>query len=520
MKIVSGRLMRKIDKTAVLQYKIPSLELMENAGREVVSFLSEKFPLLPNLKVLVLCGKGNNGGDGFVISRLLLKKGINVSVFLLTLKSFCEGEVKTNLKKLLKAGCKITEVADLAAVDRFKEEVKSADLIVDAILGTGFEGRVSLIYGKVIEIINSLEKKIIVSVDVPSGLNSDNGQVSGPCIVADYTVALGLVKLGLVVSPGINFTGELIVKDIGIPSEAVQAENINLNYVTQKDAGAFCPKRVLDLNKGRAGKILVVGGSAGLTGAPCLTAQSALRTGSGIVTVACAKGLNGIFEIKLTEVMTRPLPQNIDGSLSSKAAVLLLEMMGHYDVLALGPGLGKNKDTGKLVHNLIRKVKNPVVLDADGLNFISKDPEVLKEKKGVLVVTPHPGEMSRLMGCSVDMIQKYRVEASLKFAKKYNVITLLKGARTVIALPSGEVYINSTGNPGMATAGAGDVLTGVIASIIGQGMEPGKAAIFGAFIHGLAGDFAREDKGECGLIASDIISNIPKAILNIKKAAR
>jgi len=512
--------MRKIDKTAILQYKIPSLVLMENAGEQVVSFILEKFPSLENLKVMVICGKGNNGGDGFVISRLLKKKRVNVSTFLLASKGSCEGDAAINLGKLIKSGVEISEITDLAAVDKFEKEIQEADLVIDAMLGTGCEGRVSLIFGKVIEIINALEKAEVISVDVPSGLNSDNGQVSGPCIYADYTVALGLVKLGLVVSPGVNFTGELVVKDIGIPLAVVQAENVNLNFTTKKDVSAFCKKRAADSNKGTVGKILVVGGSIGLTGAPCLTAQSALMTGSGIVTVACAKGLNDILEVKLTEVMTKPLSQNIDRSLSSLAAASIIDMMEQYDVLALGPGLGKNRDTGKLVYNLIRKVKKPIVLDADGLNFISKDPEVLKEKKGVLVVTPHPGEMSRLMRCTIDMIQKYRVEASLKFAKKYNVITLLKGARTVIALPTGEVFINSTGNPGMSTAGAGDVLTGVIASIIGQGFEPGKAAIYAAFIHGLAGDLAKEEKGEHGLIASDIISNIPGAILDIKKGER
>ena len=508
--------MRKIDKTAILQYKIPSLTLMENAGEGVVSFLLSKFPLIKSSNVAVICGKGNNGGDGFVISRLLKKKGVNVSTFILTSKAAPEGDAAKNLNKLLKTGSKVTEVADLAAVEKFKDEVRGADIIIDAILGTGFEGRVSLIFGKVIDIINSLEKTAVVSVDVPSGLNSDNGQISGPCVRADHTVALGLPKLGLLLSPGINFTGELVIKDIGIPEEVVKAENINLNYVLTGDIKLFFRKRTLDCNKGMKGKVLVVGGSVGLTGAPCLTAEGALRTGSGVVTVACAKGLNDILEVKLTEVMTVPLPQNLDRSLSLKAASVLAGLMEQYDVLALGPGLGKNRDTGLLVSALIRKVKKPIVLDADGLNFISKNPDILKEKRGALVVTPHPGEMSRLLGCSIEMVQNYRVEASLKFAKKYGVITLLKGARTVVAFPNGNVYINSTGNPGMATAGAGDVLTGIIASMIGQGIEPGTAAVYGAFIHGLAGDLAKEDKGEHGLIASDIILNIPKAILAVK----
>lgn len=520
MKIVSGQLMRKIEKIAVLRNNVSSLELMENAGREVVSFLQEKFPSLLRLKVVVLCGKGNNGGDGFVVSRLLREKGVKVSTFLLASKTCCKGEAAVKLKELLKTKSKVTELADLEAVTRFKEEIKAADLIVDALLGTGCENRVSLLFEKVIEIVNSLKKTTVVAVDVPSGLNSDNGQLFGPCIAADYTVVLGLVKLGLIVAPGVNFAGELVVKDIGIPASALQAEKLNLNYVTLTDILPFCRERSFDRHKGTAGKILVVGGSTGLTGAPCLTAKSALRTGGGTVTIASSTGLNDILESKLVEVMTKPLSQNTDRSISSKATVPLVKMLEQYDVLALGPGLGKNTDTGKLVRNLLRKVKKTIVLDADGLNLISKNPEILKEKKGALVVTPHPGEMSRLIGCSIAEVQKNRVGTALKFAKKYKTITLLKGARTVIALPSGEVFINSTGNPGMATAGAGDVLTGMIASIIGQGFEPEKAVVYGAFIHGLAGDFAKEEKGEHGLVASDIISKIPAAILSIEKAEK
>ena len=511
--------MREIDLAAVEKYGIPSLALMENAGSSVAAFLLEKFPKIKNMKILIACGNGNNGGDGFVISRILKSKGIAAKTWLFGGKEKCSKEAKAVLALLLKNKCRLKEVSGDQGLEVFAKALKDKQLVVDALLGTGFRGNISGILGRAIELIN-LSPAIVVSVDIPSGLNADNGTVAGKCVKADFTVALGLVKLGSVSYPGVNYTGKIIVKNIGLPFEAVKQKKVRLNYTTEEDVRACFPKRPLDCNKGSVGRILVVGGSAGMTGAPCLTSLSALRTGSGLVTVACSKSLNDILEIKLTEVMTSPVQENPDRSLSSRAENSILKLLDRHDVLVLGPGLGKNRDTGILVRNLIRKCKKPVVLDADGLNLIASSPGILKEKKADIVITPHPGEMSRLTGLSIEEVQKTRVNTALAFAKKYGVVTLLKGACTVTAFPDGNIYINSTGNPGMATAGTGDVLAGIIASLLGQKIEPGMAAVSGAFLHGMAGDLAGEKKGEHGLIASDILSYIPEAVLNITKARR
>ncbi len=516
MKIVTGRIMREIENRTVKEYKIPALVLMENAGKSLVAFLRRKFPGLKRLKIVIVCGKGNNGGDGLVVSRLLKNAGIRTATFLLAAGKDCSAEAKVNLKLLLKKKVTVNEVKDEKDLLLFSGAIKKADLVIDALLGTGLKGPVKGLKAEAINIINS-SKAAVVAVDLPSGVNAGDGKVCGPCVNAGFTAALGVVKLGVLLPPGLNYAGELSVLDIGIPAGAVEAEKIRLNYTALKDVKAFFSDRAKDCNKGTAGKILVAGGSAGMTGAPCLTGLAALRTGSGLVTLACAKSLNDIFEIKMTEVMTKPVAENKDRSLSSKAGGEILGLIERKDVLVLGPGLGNNKDTGVLVKNLIRKCKIPMVLDADGLNLIASAPKILKERNAEMIITPHPGELGRLTGLSIEEIEKARIETARSFAKDYGVITLLKGACTVVAFPDGEVYINSTGNPGMATAGAGDVLSGVIASLIGQKVEPKMAAVCGAFIHGLAGDLAKVKKGEHGLIASDIIEELPAALLRIKK---
>ena len=509
--------MREIDFAAIEKYKIPSLKLMENAGMGVVSFLLEEFPELKKMKILVVAGKGNNGGDGFVVSRLLKNKGILVSTWLFAAKNECLKEAKSNLDLLVRTKCSLREVLKSSDLKKFEVELSGADLVVDALLGTGFKGVVSELFGKAIDLINNSKAKV-VSVDLPSGLDADDGQVTGSCIEADYTVALGLVKLGTVVLPGLNYAGRLAVKDIGIPPELAEEKEIKLNYSSVQDIFSFLPKRKKDAHKGSVGRMLVVGGSAGMTGAPSLASLAALRTGSGLVTVACSKSLNDIFEVKLTEVMTVPVAENPDRSLSLKAKDRILELLEGFDVLVLGPGLGKNIDTGLLVRSLLKESKKPVVLDADGLNFVAFSPEILKTAKAEVVITPHPGELGRLTGLAIEEIQKNRLETALSFSKKYSVVTVLKGACTVTAFPDGRAYINPTGNPGMATAGSGDVLAGIIGSLIGQKTGPGMAAVSGAFIHGAAGDLAFESWGN-GLIASDIIAGIPEAMRKIKAAA-
>lgn len=514
MKIITGENMRKLDRKVINECKINSLTLMENAGKSVTDFLLEHFPDLKKKRICILCGRGNNGGDGFVVARLLNKRKVKVKIFLIANKHDIEGDARTNLNRLVKDKMQLSEVSEIKKFEGVKKELSSYDIIVDALLGTGFKGVVSGLFAEVINYVNSLNA-VVVSIDLPSGLNVDDGQVIGPCIKADYTVTLGLIKVGLVVYPGANYCGKVLVKDIGIPEKLVNAEKTPLNFIVKEEITSMFPERAEDVNKGTVGKVVVVGGSVGLTGALYMAGLSALRSGCGLVTLAFSQSLYNIIACKSTELISKPLPENSNKALGAKAEEDIIRLCETHDALALGPGLGRDKETARLVKNLINRVKIPVVLDADGLNLISDNVDILKNKKASFVLTPHPGEMSRLTRMNLEDVQKNRIEVASKFAKKYNVILVLKGARTVVADPSGEIFINSTGNSGLASAGTGDVLTGMIASFLARGGTALNSAIIGVFLHGLAGDLAKDDKGECGMIAGDVIDNIPYAIKKV-----
>ncbi len=511
MKIATGDIMRRIDRKAVSELGIKSEVLMENAGRAVADFISGKYSAGKLPRVLVLCGKGNNGGDGLVVARLLTKKKCFVEAVMFARKEEADGDVKLNLAKCLKERVKVRHITLSKDFESLKEELSSCDVIVDALLGTGFRGAVSGFLSNVIDFVNSLPC-LVVSVDLPSGLNASSGQSAGACVIADYTVTFGLNKIGLCIYPGIEYAGEVVTADIGIPEKAVDRESIRTNLVEASDAAVLFPPRGQDCNKGTLGKVLVAGGSPGMTGAPCMSGISALRSGCGLVTLGVPESSCAIVEAKTLELMTMPLPETCAKTLSLKAGSRLLELLKGYNVLALGPGLGRDKETAAFVRMLVAECPIPIVLDADGLTLMANHVEDFAKTKAPVIITPHPGEMSRLIGMSVEFVQGARVETAREFAKKFGVIVVLKGARTVTASPDGEVFINSTGNCGMATAGTGDVLTGVIASFVAQGAKPLKAAILGTYIHGLAGDLARDIMGEHGLIASDVTANIPAAI--------
>ena len=502
MEIVTSKEMRELESSAFEKKQAVSLKLMENAGVAIVVFLIKTFGSLKNKKIVIVCGKGNNGGDGFVAARLLNKQGIRAKAFLLAGKNECKGDAAINLKRLKKAGGRITEITGAKELKMLKLVSTKADIILDALLGTGFSGKIRGNLKTAVDIINSAGKTV-VAVDIPSGLR----------VKADYTLTLGLPKLELLDGKGINASGRLEVADIGLPGGV----RTGLYYTECSDVKPVFGKKETDSNKGSTGRVLVIGGSVGLTGAPCLSALASLRSGSGLVTVSCAKSLYTIIGRKLTEVMTRPVSENCDGSLSSKAFPALIKLLAGHEALVLGPGLGKNKDTGKLVKRLLLNLKVPVVLDADGLNLIAGARDILTKASCKIVITPHPGEMARLTGLSIGAVQRNRIDTALAFSKKYKVVTVLKGARTVIAFPDDRAFVNSTGNPGMATAGAGDVLSGVIGSLLARGITPEKAAVAGVFIHGLAGDLAAEEKGEYGLIASDIVEKLPYAISSVRK---
>lgn len=518
MKVVTGTEMQRIDRMSISDFKMKGIDLMENAGKEVTDCIIKNFQDVTRKGVIIFSGKGNNGGDGFVVARLLIKKKINTKVFLVCKKEEISGDAKISLNKLLKETKSINEISSFKDLDNLKNEIKHAGIIVDALLGTGFKGSATGLVGKVIDIINEL-KKPVVSIDIPSGMNADTGQVVGSSIKADLTVTLGLLKTGLLMYPGANYAGKVEVVDIGIPEDVYTNEKFLSNLTSLEDVKNLLPARKPDFHKGTAGKVLLVAGSVGYTGAACLAALSCLRSGAGLVTLCVPESLNEIFEIKLTEVITVPLPETKSKSISSEALKIILNLAKGYDVLAIGPGLGKEKDTMNLVKNLVLHSPVPIVLDADGINAISSNPDTLKNKKQDIIITPHPGEMSRLVHLTVDNIQNNRIEIAKNFSQKYRCVVVLKGAHTIISSSDGGIFINPTGNAGMATVGSGDVLTGIISAFLSAStkLKVFDSAVAGVYIHGLAGDLAKEDKGEFGLIATDILENVPRAIIKVLK---
>ncbi|MCD5390579.1 NAD(P)H-hydrate dehydratase [candidate division NPL-UPA2 bacterium] len=540
MKLVTAEEMREIDRRTIEDFGVPSLDLMEKAGGGVAQAVAGMLGNLPGKRVVIFAGKGNNGGDGFVAARHLQEKGTKVSLYLLGRKEEVKGDARVNLERLSQLPTEIITVKHTAkgsaegsrssavrqcrftgsAVRQYpkgnerdlesaKGDISQSHLIIDAILGTGTKGTVDDLLAEAIKLLNATAKPI-VSVDIPSGLDADGRGPLGVCVKATKTVTMGLPKRGLVLYPGAEYVGELTIADIGIPQELLGKGKINL--LTAEDIRALLPVRREDSHKGDYGHILVLAGSVGLTGAAALTSLGALRSGAGLVTLAVAESLNPIMEVKLTEVMTKPLPETEDGTLSLKAEEKILELVKKIDILAIGPGLSTSEETSELVRRLIVKVEKPMVIDADAVNALSGNISTLKRAPGPRIITPHPGEMARLLGKSREGVQADRIGISQEVAEETGATVVLKGARTIISDSEGSVYVNPTGNPGMASGGVGDILTGMIASFLGQGLGEIEAAQMGVYLHGLAADIAKESKGELALIASDLLDSLPRAI--------
>lgn len=510
MRIVTGDEMKSLDRAAIEDYGISGLVLMENAGRQVVEVIRRFMGEVRGRVVTVFIGKGNNGGDGLVIARHLLNMGAEVKVLSIVNVGEISGDAAVNLDIWRKMDQKIYSVHQGDGINIVKLALMNTDLIVDAIYGTGFHGKMWEKVGRVIEVLNNSGKPI-VAVDVPSGLEAGTGRVNGPCIRARHTVTFGLPKLGLFLEPGADHAGEITVADISLPGVLIEKEAPQRYLITAQCVKKWLPPRPSPAHKGNFGRVLVVAGSRGMTGAASLAGEAALRAGAGLVTVAVPESLHDIMEGKLTEAMTVPLPDTGSGSLGSEAGQRILSLIEDMDVLAIGPGLSQAPEVITLVRKLIPSIKIPFVLDADGLNALAGEAGILSKLQAPAVITPHPGEMARLMGAATKDIQEDRIGNAVKAATSWNVVTLLKGSRTVVAAPDGALYINPTGNPGMATGGSGDILTGIIAALIAQGLKPVRAAAAGAYFHGLAGDLAAREKGMMGLIAGDIISALPAA---------
>ncbi len=508
MKVATSDQMREIDRVTIEEYGIPGLVLMERAGLAVARRITE---LRQGGKVLVLCGGGNNGGDGIVVARILHNGGYHVKVLL-----FAAEEV-------LSADCRhqydIARRMDIPV--EFRASLHSSDvhgaLVVDALFGTGLSRPVTGQLAGVLSFLNDHDATV-VAVDMPSGISSDTGEVLGEAVMADVTVTFGLPKRGHLLYPGAEYTGKLFVEDIGFPRELLESDSLGVETFTPASFGVI-PVRRKNAYKGDYGHVFVIAGSRGKTGAAVMTAKSCLRSGAGLVTVGVPSSLIDAFQARVTEEMTLPLPDDGTGMLSPEALDVILDFITRkIDVIAIGPGIGVSEATREIITGLVLRSPVPLVIDADGLNSLQGRVQDLADAKSPLVLTPHPGEMRRLLGqedLKVTDIERDRIGISLQFAAETGTHLVLKGVPTVTATPEGRAFLNTSGNPGMASAGSGDVLTGVIASLLGQGFSPEQSAILGVYLHGLAGDFAAADKGEASLIASDIIDHLPPAIRSV-----
>ncbi len=510
--ILSIEEMRRADSLAIEKLKIPGLILMENAGLKTAQCISGKFNLAANRTVAIVCGKGNNGGDGFVIGRHLSRMGVKVTFWLAGKKQDLGGDAEINMKIADKMGLKIHELKEWDSATNFAE----SDLLIDALLGTGLKGETGGIYAKIIEGINNFTGTVI-AVDTPSGLDCDTGNPLGVCVKADMTVTMGNIKTGMLFYPGRSFTGELFIADLNVTDRIFDQINPGKYIYCLADYANLLPFRPETAYKNSFGNVLVLAGSTGLTGAARLSCQAALRSGAGMVILGCPNSLNSVFEISLTEVMTRPLPDTTSGCLRETAFDALQDSLEWSSVIALGPGLSTNPETEKFVHRMLKEQSRRMVIDADGLNNLASNTGLLKNYSNDLVLTPHIGELSRLTGMKIPEIKDNSIKTVQKFAEEWGVVLLLKGSPTLIGDPEGNVYINLSGNAGMATAGSGDVLTGLIAGFLGQGLSSKNAAILAAFVHGLAGDRLEQQSGQRGMIAGDLVDQIPDTLDELAK---
>jgi hydroxyethylthiazole kinase-like uncharacterized protein yjeF len=507
MRVVFPAEMAALDRGAI-EGGIPSLDLMERAGRHVAEQARDMFGICAGKVVCVVAARGNNGGDGFVAARYLISWGAEVRVYLLGDERDLSDDSAANHHRLVDTG---GEVIKAEAVPLL-EGLKDCDLIIDAVFGTGFHGSARGEHAEAIEAMNGSGVPVL-AVDIPSGVDAGTGAAPGPAVKAERTVTFAWPKIGLFLYPGAENVGELVVVDIGIPHDLLdEVVESDMYTVDEDDVAALFPQRSPLAHKGECGRVLVVAGSTGLTGAAALCSRSAMRAGAGVVTLGVPAGLNPILEVKLSEVMTMPLPDKDGGHLGEGAMEAVLEASAGYDVLAVGPGLGTAPETHAVVAGLLRRSEKPVVLDADGINCAAMDPACLEDREGPTILTPHPGELGRLLGRGVVEIQSSRLDSAQDASRLFGCVLVLKGANTLIADPGGRVFVSKLAMPGLATAGSGDVLTGCIAAFLARGMEPVDAARLGVFVHGKAAEIAAHMIGPVGMVAGDVVSHLPLAL--------
>ncbi|MCX7968671.1 MAG: NAD(P)H-hydrate dehydratase [Armatimonadetes bacterium] len=499
---------------------LPSLVLMENAALRIAEVLQQHFELDPPRRIVIVCGRGNNGGDGMALARHLSNIGFQVQVFLLSDPSELKGDAATNYQVAVNFGVPVQPIVSPEQLPQLIEPLRSADLVVDALLGTGITGEVRGLYAEAIPLITHHASRIL-SVDIPSGINSDTGEVCGVAVKADATVTLGAIKLGLMLFPGADYAGDLFVGSLGVPDLLLTKLNIRRFVATYELVHRVLPPRHPNTHKGDYG-LSLIGGAPGMTGAAIMAGKAALRTGAGLAQVALPQSLNIAVEASALEVMSFPLPETDAGTIAPEAINVLEPRLEWADVIAIGCGISRNERTQTFVRQLVAQVDKPMVIDADGLIALAGNSEIFGRRKSLTVLTPHPGEMAALLGTTTESVQRDRVGTALKAASEFKSIVVLKGARTITASFDGTMFINPTGNAGMATGGSGDVLTGMIAALLAQTFARQspvpdhqsltEAVAAAVFLHGLAGDIASWEKGEVALIAGDLLDHLPRAI--------
>jgi NAD(P)H-hydrate epimerase len=519
MRILTADQMREADRRTIEDIGIPSLVLMENAGRQVVAAMESAFQDLADRRVAIVCGKGNNGGDGFVVARTLQHRGIDVSVFVVGRIADIRGDARVNIEILGRLGITVVEIVDEGQWELHFSEISDHDLIVDALFGTGLKSALSGIYETVVADINAAAIPV-VSIDLPSGMSADTCDLLGDCIDATMTVTLGAPKLPLLLPPAESKSGDVVIADIGIPASVIDGlDGPAVELLTRDRIRALITARASDVHKGDFGRVLVIGGSRGKSGAASLAGLGALKSGAGLVTVAAPASVLPVIAAYAPEYMTEALEETAEGTVDEAAAEHVLAL--DADVIAAGPGLGRGPAVTAFVRELLEGSETPLVLDADALNAFAEEPASLVGRDGRdVIITPHPGEMARLVGCSVDDVQSDRVGIARDFAASHRVYVILKGYRTLIATPDGKLFVNPTGSPGMATGGTGDVLTGMLAAWLAQLLDAEAACRLSVYLHGAAGELADADHGEVSMTATDLVDHISDAVLELTARRR
>lgn len=500
--------MRNVDKAATELGSIPSIILMENAAIACVNELKKSFDI-SSVSIAVFCGKGNNGGDGLAIARHLNNMGADVTVYLVSGAEF-KGDALVNYEILSKTNTSIEHIID---TEKLSYIIRSYDIVVDAILGTGISGMVRGAAYDVIKKINE-NAKYILSVDVPSGINSDTGEICGVAVKADKTVTFAGYKIGMFLYPAAEYTGKIIVDKISVPEHVIDSQGLKINVTDDEFVRSLFKKRKSNTQKGNYGKLLIIAGSRGMSGAAYMAAESALKSGAGLITLACCESINNILESKTTEVMTLPL-EDADGHISRDSIVDIVDRLENVSAVLIGPGLGRTSDAEAVVQAVLQYSKVPVIVDADAINAVARNKRMLERCACDLIFTPHAMEFSRLIDTDISKIESERIDTSRDFCENNGAVLLLKGHYTIVTGTDQTQYINTTGNPGMASGGSGDVLAGMIAAFAARGIDCDKAAAAAAYIHGMAGDIAAKKYGEESMSAMDILRCIPKAFAHI-----